>query len=104
MAKVISGAPLLREAPPKGNFVRGAYSFRRYNRTAGRPGWHVYKKGQRSHWAIVHSITESTDGSCYIISGSGHAYDARVTFEDAVNLALARIAMEDARLGRVYGD
>lgn len=70
-------------------FIRDGYSFRPYTYSNGvRTGWDVYRKGERTF--TIGSIRESSDGQCFIISSTGHPYDARRTLEEAVTLLIGR--------------
>lgn len=78
---------------PTRNFVEGAWSFR--IKTMARNGketgvaFDIYRKGERSHWAIEASVTQS--GDCWIVSPRNGYTDAFASWSEAKAHALTLI-------------
>lgn len=73
-------------------FTRGDYSFRPIFLN-GRPGFNVFRKGDRSFWSNEASLQLASDGHCWIVSPRMQCADARPSFKEACDLVMAHMPL-----------
>lgn len=81
------------------DFVRDGYSFRHIDRGfPGTPVVGVYPKGSRNiAWGYVATLYPGSDGKSWAIEIGGpdddtHRFDARPSFDEACDLAIAEVS------------
>jgi hypothetical protein len=68
--------------PPKKAFTFGDWSVRPFDYLMGNRVWHAYKKRDRS-WSRGEIM--ETRGGCFLVSVSGHPFDAFSSWELALH-------------------